>query len=128
MVALKHTVLRWDGESWKLGGKYPAVKVDANALRQARGDATVALAPEAPEREVCAPYFVTVSRTNGFRRLHVSHGCAVKQERCIETQPVYHLTEGIADAICKLCRPAVEEQDFGSSDSGSETAPMESAS
>ena len=121
-VALKHAVLKWDGKRWSLGGKFPMVKVDLNALRQARGDASVALAPEVSEREVDAPYFVTISRTNGFRRLHVSHGCAVKQERCLETRPVYHLTEGIADAICKLCRPAVEEQDFGSSDSGSETA------
>ena len=121
-AALKHAVLKWDGERWSLGGKFPMVKVDLNALRQARGDASVALAPEVSEREVDAPYFVTISRTNGFRRLHVSHGCAVKQERCLETRPVYHLTEGIADAICKLCRPAVEEQDFGSSDSGSETA------
>ena len=122
VVQARHSVLRWDGESWSLGGKFPVVKVDLNAMRQARGDPRAVLSPETPVREVDAPYFVTISRTNGFRRLHMSHGCAIKQDRCIETQPVYHLTEGIADAICKLCRPATEEQDFNSSDSGSETA------
>ena len=72
-----------------------------------------------PQREDAAPDFVTIFRTNGFRRLHMSHGCAIKQDRCIETQPVYHLTEGIADAICKL---QASYRDFNSSDSGSETA------
>ena len=42
------------------------------------------------------PYFVTVSRS-GFRRLHLSGACAVRQERCMETVGVHSITEGCAD-------------------------------
>ena len=68
-----------------------------------------------------APYFITVSQ-RGFRRLHLSKRCAVRRENCLETIPVMRLTEGIADAICKLCRPKIESGE-ASSTSGSEDAP-----
>ena len=64
------------------------------------------------------PYFVTISRS-GFRRLHLSGACAVKQERCTETVGLRAISEGCADANCKLCRPKVDATD--SSSSGSET-------
>ena len=64
------------------------------------------------------PYFITISRS-GFRRLHLSGACAVKQERCAETVGLHSISEGCADAICNLCRPKVDATD--SSSSGSET-------
>ena len=64
------------------------------------------------------PYFITISRS-GFQRLHLSGACAVKQERCAETVGLHSISEGCADAICKLCRPKVDATD--SSSSGSET-------
>ena len=64
------------------------------------------------------PFFVTVSRS-GFRRLHLSKACAVRQERCMETVGVSKISEGIADAICKLCQPKISAAQETSS-SGSE--------
>ena len=69
-----------------------------------------------------APYFVVVSRS-GHRRLHLSRSCAVRQERCLETIPLYEINADSADAICKLCAPRLQEQGAISSDSASSDGP-----
>ena len=48
----------------------------------------------------------------------------MRRENCLETLPIFKLTEGIADAICKLCKPKVESAE-GSSTSGSEDTQVE---
>ena len=122
------TVLVWDdvGTTWKLGGVYPCLTVTPERVQAAAGDMDASLPGpylefdgEGEQDE--APYFITVSR-RGFRRLHLSKRCAVRRENCLETIPVMRLTEGIADAICKLCRPKIESGE-ASSTSGSEDAP-----
>ena len=69
-----------------------------------------------------APYFITISRKTHFRRLHVSKSCAVRQERCLVTQPIYNLTGDVADAICKLCKPKLKEGNQVSSSSESSSS------
>eukprot|EP00435_Cladocopium_sp_Y103_P062974 s792_g24.t1 len=66
-----------------------------------------------------APYFITISRKSFFRRLHVSKSCAVRQERCLVTQPVYSLSKDVADAVCKLCRPKLKAENQAPSSSSS---------
>ncbi|CAE7858370.1 unnamed protein product, partial [Symbiodinium necroappetens] len=44
-----------------------------------------------------------------------------KRENCLETVPIHRITDGIADAVCKLCRPRIENAD-ASSTSGSEVS------
>jgi len=121
-----HRILKWDSDakSWKLGGVFPAcagvLRSDAEALGDL--DAKVkepfsVLEPDKVEGDF--PYFVTVSRS-GFRRLHLSGACAVRQEKCLETIGLNAITDGCADAICKLCRPKVDAAE--SSSSGSEAA------
>ena len=126
----RHQVLSWDALAgcWSFKGKFPLLSVAPEHLPAALGDPKAKVPgpdivdEDAPE----APYFVTVSRKNGFRRLHMSQQCAVRQARCIETFPVFDLKEGVADAICKLCKPKIQPGGETSSDSGSGVEPLQS--
>ena len=122
------TVLKWDDaeNTFKLGGVFPCIASAPDRIRASAGDLGAELpGPYIPfDREDDqdeAPYFITVSR-RGFRRLHLSKSCAVRRENCLETIPVMKLAEGIADAVCKLCRPKMESGE-ASSTSGSEDVP-----
>ena len=124
--------MQWDDvqKTWKLGGAFPSFNVSPERARQAAGDIDAQLPGpyepfEGKEDGDEAPYFITVSR-KGFRRLHLSKKCAVRRENCLETVPVHKLTEGIADAVCKLCRPKIENAE-ASSTSGSEESAREEA-
>lgn len=121
-----HRILKWDSDakSWKLGGTFPACAGVLGSDVEALGDLDAkvkepfsVLEPDKVEGDF--PYFVTVSRS-GFRRLHLSGACAVRQEKCLETIGLNAITDGCADAICKLCRPKVDAAE--SSSSGSEAA------
>ena len=120
-----HHVLRWNGtqRTWALGGTFPAFQVAGQNRAEVTGDLDAETKEpfkvvENSKIEGDFPYFISVSRS-GFRRLHLSGACAVKQERCAETVGLHSISEGCADAICKLCRPKVDATD--SSSSGSET-------
>ena len=117
-VAARHNVLVWCALnlSWSLQGEYPAIRVDPGSQQQAVAN-PVAEASN-PDDEEVPPYFVVVGRS-GHRRLHMSRSCAVRQERCLETIPLYHINQDSADAICKLCRPRLQEQGAISSESAS---------
>ncbi|OLP89616.1 hypothetical protein AK812_SmicGene28909 [Symbiodinium microadriaticum] len=124
------SVLQWDDveATWKLGGNFPSFAVSPDRVRAAAGNMGADLPGpyqdfEQEEDRDDAPYFITISR-KGFRRLHLSMKCAVRRENCLETLPIFKLSEGIADAICKLCKPKVESAE-GSSTSGSEDTQVE---
>ncbi|CAE7431666.1 unnamed protein product [Symbiodinium sp. CCMP2456] len=118
-IAALHKSLVWNREGfWSLQGKYPAISVDPVHLARAMAPGDASLQPN--DEEPQAPYFVTVGRS-GFRRLHLAHACAVRQERCVETIPLFAVTEDSADAICKLCAPKIKPGDV-SSDSASSDA------
>ena len=124
------SVLQWDdvGATWKLGGNFPSFVVSPDRVRAAAGNMGADLPGpyqdfEQEEDKDDAPYFITISR-KGFRRLHLSKKCAVRRENCLETLPIFKLSEGIADAVCKLCKPKVESAE-GSSTSGSEDTQVE---
>ena len=125
-AAYGHQVLSWSTQSssWSLRSKFPAISVDPTILKQALDAPPSLEAPggEMPDGEVAdeAPYFVTVSRS-GFRRLHVSKACAVRQERCLEWIPVRIVTADCADAICKLCKPKMNTTSAESSPSASDS-------
>ena len=122
-TARRHNVMVWSLNmgAWHVGGTFPLLQiapvVDAmedEPERKEQGTQDDDVLPE-------APYFITISRKSFFRRLHVSKSCAVRQERCLVTQPIYSLSGDVADAICKLCKPKLKEvsQDPSSSDSTS---------
>ena len=110
--------------AWRLGGTFPLLDVGVGVGAGAPVDGIAEPEPQEAETLPEAPYFITISRKTHFRRLHVSKTCAVRQERCLVTQPVYHLTGDVADAICKLCKPKLKEgnQVSSSSDSSSSSS------
>ena len=120
-VAALHSVLCWNNTagSWSLKGKFPAITVDPQSHARATADSHP-LQVEPDEIAEDAPFFVTVSRS-GFRRLHVSQACAVRQERCLEWRPVQVVTADCADAICKLCKPKLDSSKEESSQSASDS-------
>ena len=76
-------------EELETGRRFPACPGVVGNEAEASGDLAaeakepfVVLEPDKIEGDF--PYFVTVSRS-GFRRLHLSGACAVRQERCMET-------------------------------------------
>eukprot|EP00439_Symbiodinium_sp_Y106_P030148 s8853_g3.t1 len=147
-VATLHASLVWSSEGhWSLRGKYPAIKVDPAHLARATAPGDCLLRPA--EEEPQAPYFVTVGRSgfrrlhlthacavrqercvetiplvtvgrSGFRRLHLTHACAVRQERCVETIPLFSVDEDSADAICKLCAPKMKQGEASSESASSD--------
>ena len=124
LLVKAHTVLEWDRESqtWSLGGKFPAISVEAASLDRALAEARITEAPHEAEPVPDAPFFVTVSHS-GFRRLHVSRACAVRQERCLEWTPLQQVTAECADAVCKLCKPRLDSlEDISSNSASSDSA------
>ena len=114
-------MMTWDSAagSWKWGGSFPLIKMTPDVFARAQGSQSVQFVREVEESAINAPFFVTISRS-GFRRLHMSHSCAVRQERCRETVPLFCFSEDCADAVCKHCRPHLEGDESSSSE-GSES-------
>ena len=125
LILRRHSVSEWEDnvKSWKLFGRFPHIMIPPEQLKGAAGDIAADLPGpyQAWSAEEClgdSPYFVTVSR-KGHRRLHLVKGCAVRQERCLETIGIHSLDEASADSICKLCKPKISGA-ASSSSSGSE--------
>lgn len=108
--------MKWDakGGRWSLEGNFPAIQWDPpNNAYSAVNQEDIARVPAEPELPP-APYFVTVARRTGHRRLHLSKSCAVREERCIETRPVFQLTPDVAESNCKHCKPKIDKRSAAS--------------
>ena len=76
-------------------------------------------------------YFVTISRRNGFRRLHMSGACPVQSWKCLEMEEVTNLKMAAFDAVCLNCKRKIqsqegEENSHDDSDSGDESSSTDS--
>ena len=49
------------------------------------------------------PYFVSISRRSGFRRLHKNYCCGVMPWQCYKVEWVHEVKASTADAHCKHC-------------------------
>ena len=56
------------------------------------------------KEEAHTPFFVTVSRHSGFRRLHKVGCCGVHPWSCHKAEYIGKVTSGVADAVCKVCQ------------------------
>ena len=123
-TARKHAVLVWTlaGSAWHLGGEFPLLDTGPVAAPMEVAPETESFEPQDPDVLPEAPYFITICRKTHFRRLHVSKSCAVRQERCLVTQPVYSLSGDVADAVCKLCKPKLTEGQQGPDSSSSSSS------
>ncbi len=76
-----------------------------------------------------SPYWITVHRRSGFRRLHKRGvlSCHVQPWSCREVREVWELSPEVADAICKVCAKEIQktqagEEEASSSSSGSSSS------
>ena len=53
--------------------------------------------------EMGTKFFVTVSRRQGFRRLHLT-GCFVRPSRCLEVRMLDEVNQDDFDSICRACK------------------------
>ena len=72
-----------------------------------------------------APYFVSISRRTGFRRLHKTNCCGVMPWQCHLIEWVKNVSDSTADAYCKVClkkcSPETREDSSRTSGSSSST-------
>ena len=72
-----------------------------------------------------SPFFVTISRHSGYRRLHKAGSCSTQPWTCYKVEYISKVTEGVADAVCKTCQRAnggsLEANPSSSSGSSSST-------
>ena len=84
-----------------------------------------------PERESnTLKYYVTISRRNGFRRLHMVGACPVQAWKCQEMEEIIDVKGAAYDAVCMNCKKKIEamegvennEPETASDDDSSSTA------
>ena len=108
------SVLQWDDveATWKLGGNFPSFTVSPDRVRAAAGDMGASLPGpyqdfEQEEDRDDAPYVHHDFRERVFAAC-IFQRSALSARELLGDTPDFKLTEGIADAICKLCKPKVE--------------------
>ena len=75
-------------------------------------------------------YYVTISRRNGFRRLHMVGACPVQAWKCQEMEEIIDVKGAAYDAVCMNCKRKIEamegmennEPETASDDDSSSTA------
>ncbi|CAE8582763.1 unnamed protein product [Polarella glacialis] len=95
---------------------------------EADAELPVAAHPERERKmvEQASPFWVSVARSSGFRRLHRTGCCPIRRENCWGSMSVYEIKPGIADAACKDCQRkgamTAEPTEDSSSSSGSSSS------
>ena len=99
---------------------------------QKQNEEAVASSNSSPGTEDLRPqYFVTISRRNGFRRLHMSGACPVQSWKCLEMEEVSNLRVAAFDAVCLNCKRRIqcqegEENSHAESESGDDSSSTDS--
>ena len=79
------------------------------------------------EKEESAPYWVSISRKTGFRRLHKMGGCGIAPDSVFRSELVTVVNKNTADKKCKLCwRQSAEVVDSDSSSGSSSSTETDS--
>ena len=119
---------------WKRRGNTTAMfldfpTVDIEKIPGALGeDGEVPLIPHEDEPGEAAPFWVSISRRTGFRRLHRHQGCGVDPNTVYKAVEVFKLNSEVADKKCQICfktevseKPREEEDTSSGSSSSSDT-------
>ena len=133
-VAGRHHIWRNadDGIGYMLGVKWPTFEVlenpdhvwDTSLVQTGRVEIDHREEISSSPSSRTPPYFVSITRRTGFRRLHKTSGCGVIPERCYKVEWVWEVNEKTADAVCKVClaRCGKSKPDSSSSSSGSSSS------
>ena len=130
------TCLTQTSAGWCLNVDFHTVSpVDcvSGGLPKLAGNTAGWVIPSTPEAERDsskeAPYWVSISKRAGFRRLHMKDGCGVLRSNCASSADVWTVNEECAHALCKDCAKlmargskalAVDSSSSGSSSSSEE--------
>ena len=130
----QHQVWRRLDDKLVLGGQWPTMSADVIDAEIWGEHAFQTRPEEDPEKaaqddegaEDCtSPFFVTISRHSGYRRLHKAGSCSTQPWTCYKVEYISKVTEGVADAVCKTCQRAnggsLEDNPSSSSGSSSST-------
>lgn len=114
-IRKRHAILNGLSGRNCLGGVYPTMTIrddDWFLLQEANADDAQALEEQVQQLPKPVPdddaadgydYFVTVSRSAGHRRLHLS-GCFVKPTNCCEVRLYNQITNEDFDSTCRACK------------------------
>ena len=81
--------------------------------------------PTAEDNTQEAPYWVSVSRKTGFRRLHRTGGCSIHPEAVHRAEPIFSIDSQTADKKCQVCWRKEPTEKDSSTSSGSSSSSSE---
>ena len=126
---IPHRIFKTGTDGPTLGGIWPVMdEIETEEKKQSFSmDPEGTQAAASSDQLEKAPYFISVSRRSGFRRLHKTYCCGVMPWQCYKFEWVHEVSSGSADAHCKNCLKAcgksstlVESSSSGSSSSTDE--------
>ena len=129
-VLRSHQIWRRRGDAVALGQKFPMLETNIwqDGMLAAEDDLAL-LDTEVGDQRV-APYWVSISRKTGFRRLHRWDGCGVKPANVHSSEEVWEVKPGIADKKCLVCfrdgKDIVREDEADSTSGSSSSSSSES--
>ena len=129
-VLRSHQIWRRRGDIVALGQRFPLLETNIwRGGMLAAEDELALLDAEIGDQRV-APYWVSVSRKTGFRRLHRWDGCGVKPANVHSSEEVWEVKPGIADKKCLVCfrdgKDIVREDEADSTSGSSSSSSSES--
>ena len=126
-VVAPHRIFKTGSKGPHLGGTWPTMEEPLQEVvheEQAVVHQTPPDQEPTKEPEEDPPYFASISRRSGFRRLHKNRCCGVMPWQCYKIEWIHEVKEDTADAHCKHCLKvcgkmvdAVESSSSGSSSS-----------
>ena len=129
-VLRSHQIWRRRGEVVALGQKYPLLETNIWQGGMLAADDDLALLDAEVGDQRVAPYWVSISRKTGFRRLHRCDGCGVKPANVYSSEEIWEVKPGIADKKCLVCfrdgKDIVREDEADSTSGSSSSSSSES--
>ena len=125
-----HQIWKRRGETVALWQKFPFLDADiwSEGLLAMEGDLALLDTENGEVRQ--APYWVSVSRKTGFRRLHRLDGCGVKPSNVYSSEEVWEIKPETADKKCLVCfrdsRNVARDDEAGSTSGSSTSSSSES--
>ena len=112
----RHAILRTVNGCKVLNQTWPLLREFAD-----RPDDSVPALPASNtgQDEKESPFWVSISRHSGHRRLHIRNGCWVTPGSCHKFAEVWAVDSSVADSFCKLCYKSKEGSSSSSGESSS---------
>lgn len=123
----KHVIWRKKGAKVALHMEFPTLVVER--IPGTLGVEEEPMAVTAEEDAKDYPFWVSISRRSGFRRLHKKDGCGIRPESVFKAVEIEKITPEAADKKCKLCfgkHGEAEGSSEGESTSGSSSTSSDS--